>query len=778
MKKPYGFTLVELIVAVAILSITAAITTPALTGYLDKVSEQKAVAEAHACVAAAESLAAQRLMEGKLEGWADWDGSPPDAGLTGVRHAGQGSYVKTGGGRQPAGARACAEVTQQAETPGAVTQLWCNGDGAVARLVYVTEGYTVVYARAMTKTGILQPAPTPDPAPVPTPSFTPAPTATPTAAPTQKPTPTPEPQPSQITICYQNRWYGFRDDQMALLARDTQLPSDLPDGMRLLAPDTAKQLVDGTLSLRVERQYQNGGSAPDTLRPEEYTVVGHYDPDTQGTYTLEIVAGEFGTAKLTVKIFRFEETVIPLEGGGSVTLKYGLPWEFYQIRRADTDETVQMKNGYYTYHNGRYVLAMNTCNVYQESLEDFLVRSRETGLSHAVALQRGKAVSLESYDSSPWKGEVAEGQLVYVRRENALRGAYCGSAVGDQINAKAYPALPGWSWTANAPKNGKLTVHYVNDQGETMIGAQVQLLDAGGTAVPVNWATEWTLNGENKLELSPGVYTLRQLTAPVGYGLAADVEFEIPVSFAQQPEVAVRLENKKMLLTVAKRGETGALLSGATLMIAHDQYGYNSVVQWTGAEQAVGISPWGGGNTVRLDTDYYLIETAAPTGYEKEPPLLFRVQWDRQAQTVYAVVNCAKHRELTLYNVPVNSDGKSITIYVTDGEGRPLEDVSLSLTVREKKEKTWKDFASWQSGTSNPKVFPVTSRENDAGKIRLSPQGNQTKYRLVLNWGTASKTLYFYVEKNGSDVQNIWWSSSENGGFQQTDSLCLTVEIS
>ena len=140
MKKPYGFTLVELIVAVAILSITAAITAPALTGYIDKGSEQKAVAEAHACVAAAESLAAQRLMVGSLEGWADWDGSPPDAGLTGFRHAGQGYYVKTGGGRQPAGARACAEVTQQAETPGTVTQLWCNGDGAVARLVYVTEG--------------------------------------------------------------------------------------------------------------------------------------------------------------------------------------------------------------------------------------------------------------------------------------------------------------------------------------------------------------------------------------------------------------------------------------------------------------------------------------------------------------------------------------------------------------------------------------------------------------------------------------------------------------
>ena len=151
MRKQYGFTLVELIVAVAILGITAAVTVPALTGYVDKGSEQKAVAEAHTCVAVAESLAARRLMEGTLAGWADWDGSPPDADLTGFRHAGQGYYVKTGGGQQPAGAGACAEVTQQAETPGAGahTQLHAGPHGYADGHAHVTiDAHADAHARA------------------------------------------------------------------------------------------------------------------------------------------------------------------------------------------------------------------------------------------------------------------------------------------------------------------------------------------------------------------------------------------------------------------------------------------------------------------------------------------------------------------------------------------------------------------------------------------------------------------------------------------------------
>ena len=55
-NKKKGFTLVELIVVLAILAILAAMLVPALTGYIDKANEKKAIATARQYAIAAQSV--------------------------------------------------------------------------------------------------------------------------------------------------------------------------------------------------------------------------------------------------------------------------------------------------------------------------------------------------------------------------------------------------------------------------------------------------------------------------------------------------------------------------------------------------------------------------------------------------------------------------------------------------------------------------------------------------------------------------------------------------
>ena len=64
-NKKKGFTLVELIVVLAILAILAAMLVPALTGYIDKANEKKIVATARQYAIAAQSVASDAYADNK-----------------------------------------------------------------------------------------------------------------------------------------------------------------------------------------------------------------------------------------------------------------------------------------------------------------------------------------------------------------------------------------------------------------------------------------------------------------------------------------------------------------------------------------------------------------------------------------------------------------------------------------------------------------------------------------------------------------------------------------
>lgn len=65
-NKKKGFTLVELIVVLAILAILAAMLVPALTGYIDKANQKKVIAETRQLVMAAQSIASDDYANNKI----------------------------------------------------------------------------------------------------------------------------------------------------------------------------------------------------------------------------------------------------------------------------------------------------------------------------------------------------------------------------------------------------------------------------------------------------------------------------------------------------------------------------------------------------------------------------------------------------------------------------------------------------------------------------------------------------------------------------------------
>lgn len=172
LRSRRGFTLVELVVVLVIVGITASFAVPALTGYIDNAKEKQAVSETQACVETVTRIAAQKYAEWQknttyqLAGGNELTSSAafqPLVGCTGTTSntppavtggdvaltEGSGQYLLHVSKYEPGGFPATgstADISAAASVTGTINTLTCSSSGQVVYLVYTSkDGITVVY---------------------------------------------------------------------------------------------------------------------------------------------------------------------------------------------------------------------------------------------------------------------------------------------------------------------------------------------------------------------------------------------------------------------------------------------------------------------------------------------------------------------------------------------------------------------------------------------------------------------------------------------------------
>lgn len=176
-----------------------------------------------------------------------------------------------------------------------------------------------------------------------------------------------------------------------------------------------------------------------------------------------------------------------------------------------------------------------------------------------------------------------------------------------------------------------IEISKVNVYGEELIGAEMQLIDSEDNVVD-----EWVSDGTNHVvsKLGAGEYVLKEIAAPDGYVIAADIKFSVDVygnvtvenvdskAVSDNGDPLITMVDDTTKVQISKQDiTTGEELPGATLQII-DEDG-NVVEEWVSTNEPHMIE-----GKLIASKEYTLKEIIAPEGYEIANEIKFTVNED------------------------------------------------------------------------------------------------------------------------------------------------------
>lgn len=567
-ERQKGFTLVECIAALVVMSVLAVLLVPALTRYIDEGREKQAVSEAQICVTSATEWAAKQraALVAKAyaankdfkDAYADADNAalrwsaayadlaaaaPTVTGGTVALTEGDGQYVLRPDTAPNGTANDAMKdaVTAAAEVDGSVTAMQLNADGKVLYLLYTAaNGTTVAYTAADT-------------------AKDPATTVLVATLPENK-TPTP-PTPSHsgdLVFCVLNEYTNQPVQGITFCVVDKDTGNKIFDSQ---TTDEKGMVYFNLDPATLTSHYQQFKLVPESW-PTGYQQVfdvqfniNAKDTDGDGSYdSYEMQSNPVNTNHN----YNYKDgTVGKLTDGADMHLYtfYVRPVPTLELRVWDDINKILVENVNFTLSNGtqsQTITSGLTNTVLDVKLHegDKLHHGRESyclDMSHYWDYARFLVtftdfptgyqyfddcyleIKLQNQPEHNWQlsTEFQKGQTVGGKQSRT--DIKCENLPDQNKSVVTIPVVPA----------AKVTIQKTNDLGQSVSGAELKLETPDGNTV-AQWTTD--TSGAKTFTLTAGTYYLKEEKAPTGYTPAKEQTFTV----TDNTPLTVELVNHKI----------------------------------------------------------------------------------------------------------------------------------------------------------------------------------------------------------------------------------------